>query len=164
MRSFEKISYNQYQKDIEKNEVNYKEYKLPARATTKSAGYDFYALKDITIKPKEIIKIPTGYKAKMNDNEVLLLMVRSSMGFKYNVRLCNQIGVIDSDYYNNETNEGHIWVALQNEGSNDYVIKKGDAYCQGIFINYLTASNDITSRKRVGGIGSTERTEENEII
>lgn len=164
MRHFEKISYDQYKKDVDNNLTNYKEYKLPQRATTNSAGYDFYSLKDITLKPQEIVKIPTGYKATFSPNEALLLVVRSSMGFKYNVRMCNQIGVIDSDYYNNETNEGHIWVALQNQGTKDYVIKKGDAYCQGIFINYLITDDDISAQKRVGGIGSTERTNENEII
>ena len=86
------------------------------------------------------------------------------MGFKYNVRMCNQIGIIDSDYYNNETNEGHIWVALQNQGTKDYTIQKGEAYCQGIFINYLITDDDVSTQKRVGGIGSTERTNKNEII
>ena len=164
MRHFEKIRYNQYKKDVEENPDNYKEYKLPQRATANSVGYDFYSLKKITIKPQEIIKIPTGYKAHFQKNEALLLVVRSSMGFKYNVRMCNQIGIIDSDYYNNETNEGHIWVALQNQGTKDYTIQKGEAYCQGIFINYLITDDDVSTQKRVGGIGITERTNKNEII
>lgn len=45
MRHFEKISYNQYKKDVEENPDNYKEYKLPQRATANSVGYDFYSLK-----------------------------------------------------------------------------------------------------------------------
>lgn len=44
----------------------------------------------------------------MNEDEMLMIVVRSSQGFKYNVRLCNQVGIIESDYYNNETNEGHL--------------------------------------------------------
>lgn len=59
------------------------------------------------------MKIPTGIKANMENNDVLFLVVRSSMGFKYNVRMCNQVGVIDSDYYNNIDNEGHIWIKLK---------------------------------------------------
>ena len=101
MRKFEKISYEQFAKDIKKNKKLYSEYKLPKRSTKTSAGYDFFAIEDFTIKPNEIKKIPTGIKACMNPNEVLLLVVRSSMGFKYNVRMCNQVGVIDHDYYNN---------------------------------------------------------------
>ena len=78
------------------------------------------------------------------------------MGFKYNVRMCNQVGIIDSDYYNNSDNEGHMWVSLQNEGKEDYVIKKGSAYCQGIFIKYLTCGDEV-DMKRVSGIGSTSK-------
>ena len=80
------------------------------------------------------------------------------MGFKYNIRLCNQVGIIDADYYNNENNEGHIYVALQNEGSKDFIIEKGDAYAQGIILNYLTCG-DINNNKRSGGIGSTNKEE-----
>jgi dUTP pyrophosphatase len=49
-----------------------------------------------------------------------------------------------------------MWVALQNEGDKDFVIEKGTAYAQGIFLNYLTC-NDIVDTKRVGGLGSTNR-------
>lgn len=142
-RYFEKISYKQFAKDIVDSEKLYKEYKLPARKTKNSAGYDFFAIQDYVIKPGEIMKVPTGYKAFYQDDEMLLLVVRSSMGFKYNVRMCNQIGVIDSDFYNNIENEGHMWVALQNQGKEDYIIKKGDAYCQGIFVKYLTCDDEV---------------------
>ena len=115
MRKFEKISFDQFKKDIEDNIDLYEKYKLPSRATKLSAGYDFYSLYDFTLKPNEIIKIPTGIKASMNNDEVLMLFVRSSQGFKYNVRLCNQVGILDGDYYNNESNEGHIWIKIQNQ-------------------------------------------------
>lgn len=157
-RFFEKISFKQFKNDILDDEIVYNEYELPRRATKNSAGYDFFAIKEYIIKPGEIVKIPTGYKAKFNEQEALLLLVRSSMGFKYNVRMCNQVGLIESDYYNNESNEGHIYVALQNEGEKDYIIKKGDAYCQGIFINFLTCEDKVNAT-RLGGIGSTNKEE-----
>ncbi len=97
---------------------------------------------DFTIKPGEIKKIPTGIKADMNDDEVLLLVDRSSQGFKYNIRMCNQVGVIDKDYYNNEDNEGHIWIKLQNEGDKDYIVKKGEGIIQGMFVKFLTIDNE----------------------
>lgn len=156
MRSFEKISFKQFKKDIDDNLEIYEAYELPKRGSKNSCGYDFIALKDIVLNPGEIVKIPTGYKAKFMSDEALFLIVRSSMGFKYNIRLCNQVGVIDSDYYNNLTNEGHIWVALKNEGSEKYVIKKGCGYCQGIFIKYLT-TGDVVDDVRIGGIGSTNK-------
>ena len=156
MRNFEKISFKQFSKDICDDKDLYDEYELPKRATKNSAGYDFYALYDIVLHPGEILKIPTGYKAKFNFDEMLMLVIRSSMGFKYNVRMCNQVGIIDSDYYNNSDNEGHMWVSLQNEGKEDYVIKKGAAYCQGIFVKYLTCGDEIDT-VRESGIGSTNK-------
>ncbi len=155
-RYFEKISFNQFKKDVVDNKKMYDAYSLPKRGTKNSAGYDFEALYDFVIKPGEIKKIPLGIKASMNDNEVLFILVRSSQGFKYNVRMCNQVGVIDSDYYNNSDNEGHIFIKLQNQGDNDYVVKTGDKICQGIFINYLVVDNEEKiERKRLSGIGST---------
>lgn len=142
MRKFEKISFEQFKKDVEDNRELYDSYNLPKRGTKFSAGYDFEALYDFVIKPGETLKIPTGIKVSMNDNEVLLLMVRSSQGFKYNVRLCNQVGVIDKDFYNNEANEGHFFVRLSNEGDKDYIVKKGDKIVQGLFINYLTVDDE----------------------
>jgi dUTP pyrophosphatase len=149
-RYFEKISFEQFKKDISDNMDLYKSYNIPCRETKYAAGYDFNSVESFKLKPGEIKKIPTGIKANMLDDEFLFLIVRSSMGFKYNVRLCNQIGVIDKDYYNNKDNEGHIWIKLQNEGDKDYVVNKGDLICQGIFIKYLTVDaekNEYKSRK-----------------
>ena len=157
-RYFEKISFNQFKKDVKNDYKLYEEYLLPQRKTNNSVGYDFLAIEDFEIKPGEIKKIPTGYKAVFKKDEMLMIVVRSSMGFKYNVRLTNQVGIIDSDFYNNEENEGHIYVSLQNEGNEAYKVKKGEAYSQGIFIKVLTCGERV-NKKRVGGIGSTNKKE-----
>ena len=146
-RYFEKISFEQFKKDIKDDKDLYNSYNIPKRGTKYAAGYDFEAIEDFTIKTNEIKKVPTGIKVNMMDDEVLLLIVRSSMGFKYNVRLCNQVGVIDKDYYNNKDNEGHMFLALQNEGDKDYIVKKGDLICQGMFIKYLTTDNELEEFK-----------------
>ena len=155
-RYFEKISFERFSLDVKNDRKLYDEYKLPRRASKNSCGYDFLAMEDYIIHPGEIKKIPTGYKAKFLSDEMLMIVVRSSMGFKYNVRMCNQVGVIESDYYNNISNEGHMWVALQNEGDRDYIINKGDAYAQGIFIKFLTCG-DNPEEERIGGLGSTNK-------
>lgn len=155
-RYFEKISFEQFKKDVCDDKDLYDEYLLPKRATKNSGGYDFLAIEEIVIEPGEIKKFPTGYKAKFMDDEILMIVVRSSMGFKYNVRMCNQVGIIDSDYYNNSENEGHMWVRLQNEGDEPYVIKKGAAYCQAIFLKYLTCG-DVVEEERMAGLGSTDK-------
>ena len=142
MRDFEKISFEQFCKDIKENKQLYDSYKLPTRDSKSTAGYDLILIEDIEIKPNEIIKIPTGVKSYFDDDEVLLLVVRSSTGFKYNIRLVNQVGVIDADYYNNKDKEGHIFVKIQNEGKETVKFKAGDAIAQGVFFKYLTTVSD----------------------
>ena len=158
IRGFEKISKEQFKKDCEDNFVfiDYDEIILPKRATAKSAGYDVYSLFTFTLQPNEEIKIPTGIKTYMQDDEVLKAFPRSGHGFKYYIRLANTIGIIDADYFNNEGNEGHIWVKLRNEGIKPFSVKQGDAICQFIFQKYLLADNDsFDGETRIGGFGST---------
>ena len=157
MRKFEKISREQYEKDL-KDKCEYDDISIPIRSTKHSAGYDFKSPIEFELQPGEIIKVPTGIKAQMGEDEYLMLLVRSSMGFKYNVRMCNQVGVFESDYYNNLDNEGHAWLKLQNHGSEDYVVKKGDKICQGVFTKFLTVDNEENiDNVRTSGIGSTGR-------
>ena len=155
MRKFEKVSIDEFSKYYDK--TLYEEYDLPKRMTRHSAGYDFLAIEGFTIKPGKIKKIPTGYKATFGNDEMLMILVRSSMGFKYNVRMTNQVGIIESDYYNNIDNEGHMFVSLQNEGDIDFVVKKGEGYAQGIFTKFLICDDDVTTNERHGGLGSTNK-------
>ena len=145
MRDFEKISFEQFKNDVIDDVKLYNEYKLPYRDSDATAGYDICLLEDLELNPNEIKKIPTGIKAYFDKDEVLLLVVRSSMGFKYNLRLCNQIGVIDADYYNNLDNEGHIWIKIQNESDKVLNFSKGEAIVQGIFFKYLSTKSDLHS-------------------
>lgn len=154
MRKFEKVSIDEFSKYYDKK--LYEEYDLPKRMTSHSAGYDFFAIEGFTIKPGEIKKIPTGYKATFGSDEMLMILVRSSMGFKYNVRMTNQVGIIESDY-NNIDNEGHMFVSLQNEGDRDFVVKKGEGYAQGIFTKFLICDDDVITNERKGGLGSTNK-------
>ncbi len=130
---------------------------LPKRATAKSAGYDFATTEEVTVKPGETVLVKTGIKAYMQDDEVLKLYVRSSLGFKKHLMLANSVGIIDADYYNNSDNEGHIMVALHNYGKEYQVIKKGERIAQGIFTQYQVADNDDTNTLRAGGFGSTSK-------
>lgn len=103
---------------------------------------------------KSSMLLPTGIKAYMQPNEVLIMAVRSSAGIKKGIRQANPPSVIDSDYYNNPDNEGHIYFAITN---NLIVFDKPIMpIAQGIFTNYLTTDNDNVTTERVGGIGSTD--------
>lgn len=159
-RYFEKISWEQWKKDIGTDKSVYETHTLPIRATKYSAGYDFKSPIAFVLHPGEIKKVPTGVKFTMNEDEMLMLVVRGSMGFKHNVRLTNQVGIFESDYYNNISNEGHAWISLQNHGTQDYVVQIGDRIGQGIFTKFLTVDNEKEIvEERIGGFGSTNKEE-----
>lgn len=148
-RGFEPVSY--LVKD-DQRVFNFGEVTLPSRATAKSAGYDFCALEDVTIKAGEIKLVPTGVKAYMHSNEMLVLANRSSNP-KKGLILANGIGIIDADYYSNANNDGHIFFAFH--AIKDVEIKAGDKIGQGYFTYYLTADRDNATAQRTGGFGST---------
>ncbi len=134
----------------------YNNLKLPKRATKSSAGYDFYSPYDFTLKPGETIKIPTGIRCQMESDYVLLILPRSSLGFKYRLSLDNTVGVIDADYYN-ALNEGHIFIKMTNNSNKELTVKQGEGFAQGIFLQYGITIDDDTNEKRIGGFGSTSK-------
>lgn len=145
---FEKVSKNEETKDF------YDYIMLPKRATSGSAGYDFYLPFDLTIKPNESVKVYTGIRAKINPDYVLMIFPRSGLGTKYHLMLDNTVGVIDSDYYN-ALNEGHIIVALTNHSDKVLELKRGDRFAQGVFLKFGITVDDDTKSERLGGHGST---------
>ena len=154
---FHKISFEQFKKDWDLGgnvEEIYESISLPKRATKGSAGYDFFTPITIELKPNETIKIPTGIRVEMNDEWVLKLYPRSGLGFKYRLQLNNTVGVIDADYYNAK-NEGHIFIKMTNCGDKVLEVKKGEAFAQGIFMEYAITFDDEVDSLRTGGIGST---------
>ena len=132
---------------------------LPVRSTKNSAGYDIEAAEDIVIPTfkagQKPVLVKTGLKAYMQSDEVLILANRSSNPGKKGLILANSIGVVDSDYYGNPDNDGHIMFAFFNFKSEDIEIKKGERIGQGMFQKYLVTDNDIAGGERTGGFGST---------
>lgn len=138
---------------------------LPARQTSQAAAYDLKAAADYTIPPFQPgvkpILVSTGIKVKLEPNQVLLCFNRSSNPVKRNLFLANGVGVIDADYFDNETNEGEIFASFYNYGTKDYQIQRGDRIMQGMIVNYQTLTNTITrNRQRTGGFGSTDEGKE----
>ena len=132
------------------------DYVLPTRGTSKSAGYDLASPIDVIIEPHSSVLIWTNVKAYMQDDEVLEVYVRSSTAIKRDLILKNTVGIIDSDYYSNESNDGNIGICLYNTTYAPREIKKGERIAQGIFKKYLVADDDVCLNEiRVGGIGST---------
>lgn len=158
---------------------------LPTRATKNSAGYDFVVAQD-TIVPSyqkifnlvdeisllanfnemsELTKkyncrptlVPTGVKAYLPEGYYLQLSVRSSCPLKSWLILANGVGIIDSDYYNNPDNEGHIFLQLINLSPTNIILHKGDKIGQGIILPYFLAEGDAATAARAGGFGSTSK-------
>ncbi|HJJ03271.1 MAG TPA: dUTP diphosphatase [Clostridiaceae bacterium] len=143
-------------KGFENSNIN-----LPVRSTKNSAGYDVEAAEDCIIpafKPgQKPTLVKTGIKAYMESDEVLILANRSSNPGKKGLILANSIGVVDSDYYENPDNDGHIMYAFFNFKAEDVEIKKGERIGQAIFQKYLVTDNDIAQGERTGGFGSTSK-------
>lgn len=168
-RYLEKVSLSEFSKAVKKNngdkysdveiEEMYNKLPSPARSTLNAGGYDFYAPYDFVLEPGETIVIPTGFKVHMNDDEIFNLFIRSGTGFKYNVRLSNQVGIIDADYYGNESNEGHMFISFTNHGKKPWENKGLESkMAQGIFMPYyITRDDNSLNNIRKGGLGSTSK-------
>ena len=152
----EKIRGFEIAKGFEDKNIN-----LPERKTKASAAYDIEAA-EYTIIPafKPGMKptlIKTGLKAYMQEDEVLLIVPRSSGPKKQGILFPHSTGVIDADYYENIDNDGHIFIQCINIKDTDVTIKKGETIAQAIFQKFLIVDNDNAEGKRTGGFGSTDK-------
>lgn len=164
---FSKVTSNQFINDFidsfpeySSDEVSniYENISLPKRATTGSAGYDFYSPIAFTLKPGETIKIPTGIRCFIQEGWFLSIYPRSGLGFKYRLQLNNTVGIIDSDYFNS-SNEGHIFIKITNDSNENKTveIKAGEGFAQGIFTAFGIVEDDDVTSLRDGGFGSTTK-------
>ena len=158
---FEKVSYEQYASDSNKpkDDILLDEYdslRIPRRATKGSAGYDFFAPWSFTLQPGESIKIPSGIRVLLDEDKVLMCYPRSGLGFKYRLQLDNVTGIIDCDYSDSD-NEGHIFFKLTNDSRDGktVTVKRGEAFAQGVILQYFITEDDSTEGIRNGGFGST---------
>lgn len=149
---FQKVSYKQFEQHGG-NDI-YNDIKFPKRATKLSAGYDFFAPQGFELAPKQTVTIATGIRAIMPGEFFLAIFPRSGLGFKYKLRLDNTVGIIDADYSQSD-NEGHIFIRITNESDKHLKVDKGEAFAQGIFMQYFTTADDNVTTERNGGLGST---------
>ena len=157
---FEKISYEQWRKDFGDNDDHSFDAVLdaipmPTRATKGSAGYDLSIPYAIDLYPGEDITVPTGLNCKIKSGWFMGIFSKSGLGFKYYLRLANTVGIIDEDYYNNENNEGHIFVKIRNESDKALHLDACKSVAQAIFIPYGITEDDDSEGVRKGGLGST---------
>lgn len=162
--AFERVSEPQFLQDwpkamgadVQTIQAAYSSLRLPARATTGSAGYDFFAPADFTLEPGGSIRVPTGVRVRIREGWLLALFPRSGLGFHYRLQLDNTVGIVDSDYFYAK-NEGHILIQMTNDSreGKTLTIKAGKGFAQGIFLPFGLADGDHTQALRYGGFGST---------
>lgn len=128
--------------------------KLPTYGSDGAGCFDFYAPADNVLCTGEIAKIPLGIAMEVPKDHVLLIMPRSSIGFKTPLRMANSVGVIDSDY------RGEISALYENQDVGDFYIAAGDRIAQGCIVPVPTVEfeevDTLSETKRgIGGFGST---------
>ena len=123
---------------------------IPERATKHSAGYDISASETVTIQPREIILVHTGLAVQMEQDDVMLLIDRSSNPIKRGIVLSNSLGVIDHDYFPNE-----FMGMFTNITDKPVTIEAGQRIMQAVFVKYGLVDNDNANGERTGGFGST---------
>ena len=136
--------------------------KLPTRMTEGSAGYDLYAVEDISIPPSrcgddgavEIGRalVPTGLVLELTAGTVGRVGSRSGLSVKSNVE--TGAGWIDSDY------RGELKVELKNLSAVPYKISCGDRIAQLVILSladvHIKAAEEVEDTSRnSGGFGST---------
>jgi len=137
---------------------SYEQLRLPSRATSGSAGYDFKSPIAFSLAPECNIKIPTGIRVKIDEGWWLGCFPRSGLGFMYRLQLDNTVGVVDCDYYYSD-NEGHIFAKITNDNHEGRTVRieAGDRFMQAIFIPCGITRSDDADGVRNGGLGSTDK-------
>lgn len=123
---------------------------MPERATKGSAGYDISSSEAITIQPGEIKLVSTGLAVQMEQDDVMLLIDRSSNPRKRGLILSNSVGVIDHDYFPNEFKG-----MFTNITDKPVTIEVGQRIMQAVFVKYGRVDDDNALGHRTGGFGST---------
>ncbi|EKF50936.1 Deoxyuridine 5'-triphosphate nucleotidohydrolase [Lactococcus garvieae DCC43] len=123
---------------------------MPERATKGSAGYDISASETVTIQPGEIKLVSTGLAVQMAQDDVMLLIDRSSNPRKRGLILSNSVGVIDHDYFPNEFKG-----MFTNITDKPVTIEAGQRIMQAVFVKYGRVDDDNATGQRTGGFGST---------
>ena len=131
--------------------------KMPAYATTGSAGLDLRAMLDepLTLNPGETRLIKTGLAIHLADpGYAALILPRSGLGHKHGIVLGNLVGLIDSDY------QGELMVSTWNRGQEAFTIEPMERIAQLVIVPVVQMQMNVvddfeTSDRGAGGFGST---------
>ena len=152
MRKFEIVRDDAIMYGVDKETL-----KKPYRATKHAVCYDCFSPIDVEIPAESTKLVFINFKAYCNTDEGYILASTSGLG-KRGIILANGIGIIESDYADNESNDGNIGFLLHNLNKEPYQVKTGDKIGQIFFFKFLTTDDDVQSDVvRTGGFGSTDK-------
>ena len=152
MRKFELVRDDAMMYDVDKETL-----KKPYRATKHAVCYDCFSPIDVEIPAESTKLVFINFKAYCNTDEGYILASTSGLG-KRGIILANGIGIIESDYYGNENNDGNLGFMLHNLSKDEVHINVGDKIGQGFFIKILRVDDEEEVQSvRKGGFGSTDK-------
>lgn len=133
---------------------------LPTYGTDGAACFDIYTTTDGFVSEDKPGVFGTGLSFEVPKGYVMLVYSRSGHGFKWDIRLSNCVGVIDSDY------RGELMVKLAcddpktEDGYTCYGFTKGERIAQGMIIpvvqNTFNVVKELSNTERgQDGFGST---------
>jgi len=128
---------------------------FPIKGSEHAAAVDLKSANEkVTLLPGSTIKIHTGIKVEIPTGYFGLVLPRSGLGSRFNVRLANTAGVIDSDY------RGEIMAFLHNAGEDPVTIEKYDRFMQMLIlpvpdVTYVVADKLSDTSRGETGFGST---------
>ena len=133
--------------------------RLPAYATTGSAGLDLRACIDapIVLAPGTAELVPTGLAIHLGDpGHAAMILPRSGLGHRHRIVLGNLVGLIDSDY------QGPLMVSCWNRGQAPFTIEPFERIAQLVVVPVVQAEFRVVDRfdaseRGAGGFGSTGR-------
>lgn len=130
----------------------------PTYATDGAACFDLYAVGiDLFHTVINTLTVRTGLAFEVPENHALLIFSRSGHGFKFDTRLANCVGVVDSDY------RGEVLVKLTADnrgGPRRLCVQTGDRVAQAMLVYVpriaLREVSELSDTARgAGGLGST---------
>jgi len=138
-----------------KIKLNHPRAKVPTYATDGSACFDIYCAEVVSITG-ETVTIDTGIIAEIPPGYAMMLYSRSGHGFNSDTRLCNSVGVIDSDF------RGSVMVKLRKDSlmARPPELSVGSRIAQAMLIPVEQVSFEVRdelsdSDRGSGGFGST---------
>jgi len=131
---------------------------IPKYAMPGDAGFDFYALEDVTIAVGETKLVRTGLAFDVGYGYELQVRPRSGLSLKTSLRVANSPGTVDSSFRGEVCAIMHL--AANSYGTISYTIKKGDRIAQGVVCPVVQADIEVVdylseTERSTGGFGST---------